>query len=96
MLELWHLAPVTLGGGGDEHLYEVYEREEEAERQHAKKEQLLVAAHLPDMAEHRLKRVVVPMVLFIELFFGFLEKIQQTCEFLFIYHKNTIHLTVKL
>lgn len=53
------------------HLHEVNECEEEAERQHAEKQQFLVSAHLTNVAQDGLKRVCV--ILLAERLLRFLE-----------------------
>lgn len=74
MSEFRYSAPVVLWRGSYEHLHEVDEREEYAEGHHDDEEELLVASHVADVAEHCVQRVRVIFRLFGELFFGILVK----------------------
>lgn len=56
---------MALRRSSHEHLHEVDEGKDEAERRHAHEQPLLVPAHFAHVAEHCLKRVAVIVLFFV-------------------------------
>lgn len=72
--------------GSHEHLHEVDEGKDETEGCHGHKEPLLISAHFAHVPEHSLECVAVIVLLFVQLFFCFL----QTSYFLNYVSKITV------
>ena len=69
MRQFGHSTPVVLRSRRYEHLHEVEECEEYAEGHHEGKQELLVAAHVPHVAQDGFQRILDIELLFFQFIF---------------------------